>query len=321
MTTSTCKFGGIVNQRTLKGETFLNRWRIQGKLKTQSPLHLGDGGSVTVPGVVAKTNDGTVKDVLVNSVAKDAQGRAYIPGSSLKGALRSYLLQVFRSQPPTEGGVQVAAIIDFESKRKDGKKQDVLIGEVKKSASWLEFVFGTTITGGKIEVWDSLAEEDFLKNVGDHVSLTSGKPPFWRREHLTYVDHAVAIDPDTLTAMDKRLYHFEVVPPGVTFEVNISGQNLAEEELGLILFGLEAFNSEIWPLTIGAMAGRGFGRCKWELTNLYCLEAGGLKDWVKTAIETGHAGYKGLKVVPPETKDEKIKAFKDALASGLKGAL
>jgi len=54
-------------------------WRIEGVLKTLSPLHVGDGGT----GVSSHS-----KDADVATVCQDAANRPYIPGSSLRGFLR-----------------------------------------------------------------------------------------------------------------------------------------------------------------------------------------------------------------------------------------
>ncbi len=104
------------------------------------------------------------------------------------------------------------------------------------------------------------------------------------------------------------------------FEINISGQNLVDVEIGMILFGLEAFNSEIWPMTLGSMSGRGYGRFGFKLLDLYCLGEDNLDDWMKNAAKDGHAGYFSLgKPLDESDKSTRIKAFRKALLNGLGG--
>ena len=121
----------------------------------------------------------------------------------------------------------------------------------------------------------------------------------WDGTRLTYVDTSVAIDPARGTAKDKLLYKADVVPPGVTFELNLVAQNLSDEELGLVLLALEGFNSQIYPIQVGARGGRGYGRMEFKMGAIYRLERDGVKKWLKETLQaegtdTAPAGYFGL---------------------------
>ena len=61
-------------------------WRIGGILTTVTSLHIGDG-DITKH---CKLKDGE-KYIEITSVVKDIDCRAYIPGTSLKGNIRSWL--------------------------------------------------------------------------------------------------------------------------------------------------------------------------------------------------------------------------------------
>ena len=84
----------------------LTRWKIEGLLKTRSPLHVGDGG--------VRKGPEDLETVEVATISKAWDGVAYIPGSSLKGSLRSWLeerglggpglTKVFGARDATEGG-------------------------------------------------------------------------------------------------------------------------------------------------------------------------------------------------------------------------
>src|SRR5262245_40746814 len=65
-------------------ECFTSRHDFHGRLLTETGLHIGAGGSLTVSG-----SD--------NPIVRDAQNLPYIPGSSLKGVLRSRIEALVRA--------------------------------------------------------------------------------------------------------------------------------------------------------------------------------------------------------------------------------
>ncbi len=78
--------------------TFLGKLILEGELQCQTGLHIGAGkGSLEIGGAD-------------NPVVKDAFGIPYIPGSSLRGRLRSLLEQTL--------GLAVPSELVFLSKRK-----------------------------------------------------------------------------------------------------------------------------------------------------------------------------------------------------------
>jgi len=301
----------------LKGDDFVNRYRLEGKLTATSPFHLGSGFSVERKGL---NKPNTEKPIQISAIATDHLGHPVIPGSSLKGALRGYLLNVLS----TVNGNQQKEIAEVLAKEHDydasdlkEKKQKDQIVFMRETASVLERLFGTPFAEGKIEVWDGecvSAEYSIDDNLSD-----SEVAPYWNSKRFTYVDQSVAINPRTNTAIDKNLYSFEIVPPGVTFVINICGQNISKIEIGMLLFGLEAFNSEIWPLTLGAMGGRGFGRFDFQLTELYCLKnkKDNISNWIKEAICNRHSGYFSLQRLDESEKKKSIECFRKAFLKGV----
>ncbi|MBW2738017.1 MAG: hypothetical protein JRE64_04020 [Deltaproteobacteria bacterium] len=296
----------------LKGDDFVNRYRLEGKLTATSPFHLGSGFMVERKGL---DNEKTKKPIQVSAIATDHSGHPVIPGSSLKGTLRGYLLNVLSTvndNQQKKNAETLANDHDYDKlcTRDDLKNQKGQIVFMRKDASVLERLFGTPFAEGKIEVWDGECVPTEYQ-IDDSIK-DSESPPCWNSKRFTYVDQSVAINPETNTAIDKNLYSFEIVPPGVTFAINICGQNLGEIELGMLIFGLEAFNSEIWPLTLGAMGGRGFGRFSFELTKLYCLKKDNISNWIKEAICNRHSGYFSLKRLDESEKKKSIECFRKA---------
>lgn len=330
--------------RTLKGGEFYNRYRITGKLKTLAPLHIGTGEESNTrlnkpeekkrgapkkeskpgnaPSIAAQFSRfaGIAAEApKVSMVIKDYRGKPLIPGSSLRGVMRHWLLNVLRGWRANWASVQ-----DYTDEALLTLSQEAQIEKVRTEFSWLELVFGTPFNAGKIEIWDATCLTDDL-SVADTLL-------HWDKHSLTYVDTSVAIDPDTGTALDKLLYQAEVVPPGVTFELNIAGQNLSDEELGLVLLALQGFNSQIYPIRVGARSGRGYGRLQFIPDAIYYLTAEGLPKWIDESIEmksfeaqlamaemTSDAGYFALPKLDKAEQQTLIRNIKAKLRAGIGG--
>lgn len=311
-------------QKLLKGDPFSNRYRISGLIETLSPLHIGTGEAskerlteATRARYAKKSKD--VPEVSL--VMKDARCKPLIPGSTLRGVMRHWLLDVVQglrtdwadSRPYTDAELIAA-------------NQQAQIETIRGKFSLLELLFGTPFNAGKVEVWDSICQTASLAVADDLLS--------WHEQSLTYVDTSVAIDPATGTAGDNLLYHTEIVPPGVVFDFNLVGQNLSEDELGLILLALRGFNSSIYPIRLGARGGRGYGRVKFTLSAIYRLDAESLGDWVRASIEgldslsgetdgeggpasVAGAGYFTLPQLDAAAQAELVAKAKTKLLSGL----
>lgn len=282
-----------------KGDPFVNRYRIEGKLIAITPTHVGTGEVLSKPREVKKIKDSNkVETQDIALIARGFNSLPYLPGSAVRGTIRHYLLQVFRS---FKG--KVAADPDFESEKFRNYEEKDQINYMMRDASLLEQLFGTPFSEGKIEFWDASATN--IDNAPNYVERG------WDQKRQSYIVQSVSIDPETGAADPHKLYAFEVAPPGLQYHINIVGQNLTDEELGFLVFGLNGFNSEIFPLTIGAMSGRGFGRMKFELKNIYCITRSEIKNWASLALTNDHAGYNLLPKVK-EPADQLIQKFKDA---------
>jgi len=123
--------------------------------------------------------------------------------------------------------------------------------------------------GGKAEFWDAYinteVESDF---------------PYWIPAQQTGVQVGVTIDRRTRTARDEKLFYWEVVPPNVTFKVRITGQNLQDEELALLLASLEGFNNPKAPITLGSETAQNQGKMYWHSFKVQCLDAKQTLAWL-----------------------------------------
>lgn len=300
----------------LKGDTFSNRYRITGTLTTVSPLHIGTGDERPMEfrseEEKKKTIEKAGKIPSISTIITDHRGKPLIPGSTLRGVLRNWLLTVLEGIGP-----QWAVERDYAGEGLLDLDQALQIQRVKETFSRLELLFGTPLNAGKVEVWDAMCRTCDPQAMND--SLLG-----WNDQRLTYVDTSVAIDPDRGTAKDKLLYKADIVPPGVTFELNLVAQNLSDEELGLLLLALEGFNSQIYPIQVGARGGRGYGRMEFKMETIYRLESEEVKNWLKetlqaTGTDTAPAGYFGLPKLTEDEQKQKIKAVKDQLATAIGG--
>jgi CRISPR/Cas system CSM-associated protein Csm3 (group 7 of RAMP superfamily) len=300
----------------LKGDAFANRYRITGTLTAVSPLHIGTGETRPMEFHSDEERKKTLEKVGkipdISTIIMDHRGKPLIPGSTLRGVLRNWLLMVLEGL-----GDQWAADRDYTDKDFLELQQDAQIEQVRETFSRLELLFGTPFNAGKVEVWDATCSTGALQAMKD-------KALGWDDKRLTYVDTSVAIDPARGTAKDKLLYKADVVPPGVTFELSLVAQNLSDEELGLVLLALEGFNSEIYPIQVGARGGRGYGRLAFKMGAVYCVESKGVKQWLRETLhaEDANATSAGYFALPRLTEDEqkkKIKDVKTKLAAAIGG--
>ena len=75
----------------------------------------------------------------------------------------------------------------------------------------------------------------------------------------------VAIDRDTETASEGKLYDYEVVPAGVLFDFHAIVDNAKPWQLGMLYVGLTAFKKG--ELTIGGGSSRGLGLIQLSLNS------------------------------------------------------
>lgn len=79
----------------------------------------------------------------------------------------------------------------------------------------------------------------------------------------------VVIDRDNRTARDKGKYDFEIVSPGVSFDLEIVGDNLKDYEQGLIFTAFDLISEGFG--SIGGNVSRGTGRIQIELNKIEIL--------------------------------------------------
>lgn len=240
---------------------FLRRWRITGTLTTRSPLHIGDGGITTRDELKEKDSG---PEIEIGSVATDWQGRAYIPGMTLKGCLRSWVA-------------------------KSSKANDLLNAEIE-SAFGSQDPEASLGGGGRAEFCDAFVVDGATQALA---------PPYWNAKRRTGIAASVALDRHTRTASDQKLFHREFVPPGIAFSVGISGQDLEGEDdlIPLLLFVIGGFNNDAVPVALGSDTGDGWGRMEWVLGEVQILTKEQARAWLDQP--GGAVGYQAVSPVGP----------------------
>jgi CRISPR-associated RAMP protein (TIGR02581 family) len=205
----------------MKWDTFENRLRITGELVAVTSVRVGMSAESAMP---------TATDL---PVIKDASGRPFIPGSSLRGAVRAHIERIVRAfEPDPRDGKGAHDPIDVKAYNKlYEEKSDE---EIFTVSSRVDRVFGSPKLASRVRFTDLPL-------------LTEGAEPELR--------DSVAIDREKESVANK--YDFEAMPAGVRFKLEIVAENLDDHELGLLLLGVREL--ERGNIRIGGFKGRGLG--------------------------------------------------------------
>jgi len=223
-------------------DTFQNRLTVDGYLVAESGLHVGVGRAGELAGTELP-------------VIRDEHERPFIPGSSLKGALRGHLEAVVRGMAPD--GIDSRRLAcdptDGQGLCVDADRMRVLKDRYRDDDARLTEI---------------LAEELCL------VCRTFGSPwwasPVRVRDLPVVVDEwfgqfdvrdGVAIDRDKGTVAVGP-YDYEVVPAGTRFKLHIEAENLDKWQRGLLWLGLRALKNG--DVALGGFTSRGLGWVKIE---------------------------------------------------------
>ena len=218
-------------------DKFQSRLNLKGEVETLTAIRIGAGRSTSPIGADLP-------------VVRDAANFPYIPGSSFKGVLRSYVESILRGLTdekhvvcnPTNENEQCITRKEVENLRKKRQEHDwndqQFSGRILNKTCWVCQLFGSLWFASKLQIRDL------------HV-----QPELWFNQYLQR--DGVAIDRDTETASEGKLYDFEVVPAGVVFNFHAIVDNAEDWQLGMLYLGLSAF--ENGELTIGGGSSRGLG--------------------------------------------------------------
>ena len=216
---------------------------LEGELHCETGLHVGAGkGSLEIGG-----SD--------NPVAKDAFGRPYVPGSSLRGKIRSLLEQ--------SSGVAIPTELVYLSRRKgqevrihqSDRPDDEICLLFGRNPGRMERVQGETLdtnlaTPARLAVFDApLDPESITAQMRENLD-----------DELTEVKSENAIDRITSQANPRTL---ERVPAGARFHARFVMDVLCEEDAPLFLRLLEGMRL-LEDDALGGGGSRGSGRVRFS---------------------------------------------------------
>ncbi len=217
-------------------DIFQNRLVIDGYLVAESGLRVGTGRIAAITGTEL-------------AVIRDHHDYPFIPGSSLKGALRSHLESLVRGRVPQNADLNRFACDLTNSECLDADRMQRLKNKYRDNDAGLA---------------EAVAEKSCL------ICQTFGSPwlaspvrirdlPVVAAEWLGQFDvrDGVAIDRDKGTTSEGRLYNYEVVPAGTRFELCITAENLKAWQRGLLYLGLRGLKRG--DVALGGFTSRGFG--------------------------------------------------------------
>jgi len=217
-------------------DVFENRIIVSGKIVATKPLHIG-------------ASDNGIDPVQVDlPVLKDTYRRPLIPGSSLKGVLRSRLEAILKN-PALKGSWTSCNIInddesciekhikDIKARNKDNYR--AMAEEIYQKSCDVCKLFGNKQMSARVQIKDMMF-------IGE-------KLEFERRD-------GVGIDRDTETAYPGAKYNFEIVPAGALFDFYMVAENLGEKQRKLLNLILKLLRDG--EVSVGGYTTRGLGQIK-----------------------------------------------------------
>ena len=266
-------------------DTFKNRLEITGTLTTVTALRISAGRSTEPIG----------SDL---PLIKDALGKPLIPGSSFKGALRSRLESFLRGIDPNlaeDPANYTSSTINNQVKdlKVKYKNDDLnLTQELLDLTDDIGSLFGTPWIASKFQVRDLTVQSDA-----------------WFGQYQER--DGVAIDRDTETAADGKLYDYQVVPAATPFDFKAVVENAQDWELGLLMIGLHQFETEQIPL--GGGRSRGLGVVKLEIDKMRWVDVKNhpefLLEYLKKLVMGDETAYEDA----ADYKDEWVQKLIDRL--------
>jgi CRISPR-associated RAMP protein (TIGR02581 family) len=245
---------------------FRCRIKLTGTVMLKSGLHIGKGRAL----------DPTASDL---PVLKDRSGNPFIPGSSLKGVLRSNLEAWLRAFFPLNWQRFACERIARESDRhcvSNERKEQIMLQHrdtpseadrlLWEESCWICRLFGSPWLASKVQVVDLPVKDP------------------WQPEWLMIRD-GVAIDRDSETAAIGALYDFEAVPAGASFKLEMLVENPEDYEMGLLMVGFDLLNDGYTLL--GGNTSRGLGRVKVDIDDISILTPGKLLESLRPSEPSG----------------------------------
>lgn len=207
---------------------FENKYILKGTLVALDPIHIGSSTKSTLDPIDVDS-----------AVLKDSRGYPVIPGSSVKGVVRSWFESVLRG-----AGVSVCDVLDnkkcctanWDKDKKNCKDLKKKAEMAYEDSCEVCRLFGGRELAGKIQFKDS---------------YLIGEPSFEFRD-------GVGIDRETGAAKRGAKYDFEIISKDSEFSFYLTAENLDEKQKKYFDFIVEGLKSG--DLSVGGKTSRGLGR-------------------------------------------------------------
>lgn len=240
-------------------DKFENKYIIKGILKAESPIHIGTGTVDFSPTAVDTT------------VIRDENNNPFIPGSSLKGVIRSFMERLLNSDIFEEYkscnilsepciSNEDAEIIKKKYKV-DNRKEEKIASDIYEKECDVCKLFGGHHFASKLNILDA--------------RLSSDKAYVQQRD-------GVCIDRDTLTAADGKKYKFECVAAGTEFNFEMTVDNLDDNHKNLLKIILNFLQEG--EMKVGGKTSAGLGNVKLISKSAYCITKENMREYFINGI-------------------------------------
>lgn len=246
-------------------DKFINRYILRGIVVAEKPIHIGKG------------QEGFNPTEVDSPVLKDSNGMPLIPGSSLKGVLRSTVERILQND--CFGEYRSCLIVNspcvstekIKKMKEDLKRQckdeeeyfKKLAEAIYKESCDVCRIFGSNNIAAKLQIKD-------LNYVGE------GKVVYEVRD-------GVGIDRETGTAFDRAKYDFEIVPAGCRFELEIIADNLEEKEEEIFKLCVNLLKNG--DISVGGKVSRGLGSIRLIDEKIYKIDASNLRRYAFEGLD------------------------------------
>lgn len=186
---------------------------------------------------------------------RDGDWQVFLPGSSLKGVIRSHLEKVCRTLRPEEGVVcnpfhelpKADAFCGRKFQERKDANSPVTSDVAYRDSCPICRVFGSTEFIGRVSINDAYLVDD-------------------RRARPTEARDGVGIDRLTGGSYGGALFELEVVSPQVSFDTDVYVRNFETWQLGMLLLVVQDMEDGL--IRVGSGTSRGLGSVTGEVKEL-----------------------------------------------------
>lgn len=256
----------------------MTRYTFRGELVLDGALHIGSGGGGSLR---------TGADAVDATVVRDSSGIPYIPGSSLRGALRAAVGQI----SPQLGFSEIGEDNEIRQRVADERTR---LAKLTPSGTLDETGLQALLNDPAVL---SPAERLFGTVWWESPLKIPDLYPLAKKTPEGEVRHGVGIDRDTGAARDGAKYDFEVLARGLRFGFSASLEladappTHAAEWPQLVGLGLRLL--ELGEIRLGGRHARGAGQVRLEGLTVYLLDFGDRGQLLKALKREDPAGPAG----------------------------